>query len=71
MDLEEPPGLLVVARSVVRVTMARALDAFSDLHREMFSRSGVLLGAGRSRPLSPLGAGRPRPFRLLFFVLAF
>ena len=71
MDLGEPPGLLVVARSVVRVRMARALDAFSDLHRETFSRLGVPFGAGRSRPLSPLGAGRPRPFRLLFFELAF
>ena len=71
MDLREPPGLLVVAQSVVRVTMARALDAFSDLQREMFSRSGVPFGAGRSIPLSPLGAGRPRPFRLLFFELAF
>ena len=71
MDLGEPTGLLVVARSVVRVTRARAVDAFSDLHREMFSRSGVPFGAGRSRPLSPLGAGRPRPFRLLFFELAF
>ena len=71
MDLGEPPGLLVVAWSVVRVTMARALDPFSDLHREMFSRSGVPFGAGRSRPLSPLGAGRPGPFRLLFFELAF
>ena len=51
--------------------MARAVDAFSDPHREMFSRPGVPFGAGRSRPFSPLGAGRPRPFRLLFFELAF
>ena len=71
MDLGEPLGLLLVARSVVRVTMARASDASSDLHGEVFPRSGVSFGAGRSRPLLSLGAGRPRPFRLLFFELAF
>ena len=52
MDLGEPLGLLVVARSVVQITMARTFDASSDLHREMFARSGVLFGASSRYPHS-------------------
>ena len=45
VDLGEPPGLIVVAWCIVRITVARTFDASSDLHREMFARSGLPFGA--------------------------
>ena len=71
MDLGEPPGLHVVAQSVVPITMARTSDASSDHQREMFARLGVPFGARRLRQLPPAGAGRARLFWLLFLELAF